>query len=52
MPKEKTLPSPRPMPVTGKPDRVDQDNQKDMSLKQGVLTAFGSMQINPGRKPN
>ena len=41
-------PSPKPMPLTSMPDRVDVRDQRDMNLKDGMKTDR-PMPINPGR---
>jgi hypothetical protein len=47
MPQEVT---PKPMPTTGMPDRVDSLNPPtDMNMRAGVK--FGKMEVNPGKPP-
>lgn len=45
-------PSPKPMPRTSLPDRVDYRDQRDMGqeLKAGMRSS-NDMKINPGREP-
>lgn len=45
-------PSPKPMPVTSWPDRVDYRDQRDYGqcLKAGVSSS-NNMNINPGKPP-
>jgi hypothetical protein len=40
-------PTPKPMPTTGMPDRLDPVPPSDMDLRKGVK--FGKMSVNPGR---
>ncbi len=44
-------PSPKPMPTTGMPDRLETDkvSPPPMNLKAGV-SSTGTTNINPGRK--
>ena len=42
--------TPKPMPVTGLPDRLEPNQPNDMNDKKGVIPAdTGRMNINPGR---
>ena len=43
-------PSPKPMPTTGMPDRLDPNARSDMDMKRGV-TSTGTSSITNGRKP-
>jgi hypothetical protein len=42
-------PSPKPMPTTGMPDRVDPNLISDMDMKRG-MSSDRKMEVNPGRK--
>ena len=46
------VPSPKPMPVTSMPDRVDSRDQRDwgQQLKAGISSS-NDMKINPGKEP-
>jgi hypothetical protein len=41
--------TPKPMPVTSLPDRVDPNDQKDLELKEGVRG--NGLILNPGKSP-
>jgi hypothetical protein len=42
--------TPKPMPVTSMPDRVDPRDQRDMELKAGIRG--GKLIVNPGKPPS
>lgn len=43
------VPSPKPMPTTGMPDRLGTNPPTDMDMRAGVK--YGEINPNPGRKP-